>query len=151
MLDFTATPQLARNIARLAEIARVLAKYGLADWLGRLDSKFVQRWTRGTELARLATVTHEARIRLVLTELGTTFIKFGQVLSTRLDLIGPALADELALLQSSVPADPFPVTRATIEAELGAPLETLFKTFAPEPIASGSIGQVHRAALPDGR
>src|SRR6266446_4011665 len=105
MLDFTAIPQLARNVARLAEIARVLAKYGLADWLGRLDSKFVQRWTRGTELDRLSTLTHEARIRLVLTELGTTFIKFGQVLSTRVDLVGPALADELAELQGNVPAD----------------------------------------------
>src|SRR5882724_8203556 len=97
-LDFTAIPQLARNIARVAEIARVLAKYGLGDWLARLDSSFVKRWTRGTELARLTTFTHEARIRLALTELGATFIKFGQVLSTRPDLVGPALANELAQL-----------------------------------------------------
>jgi ubiquinone biosynthesis protein len=151
MLDFTAVPQLARNIARLAEIARVLAKYGLADWLGRLDSAFVKRWTRGTELARLSTVSHEARIRLVLIELGTTYIKFGQILSTRLDIIGPALADELAELQGNVPADPFPIVKEMIECELKRPLADVFAEFEPAPIASASIGQVHRATLHDGR
>src|SRR5687767_13061857 len=115
MLDLTAIPQLARNLSRLVEIARTLAKYGLADWLARLDYGFVRRWTGGTELARLSALSHEARIRLVLTELGTTFIKFGQVLSTRRDVAGPALADELSLLQSNVPADPFPVAKATVE------------------------------------
>jgi ubiquinone biosynthesis protein len=73
------------------------------------------------------------------------------VLSTRRDLIGPALSDELAQLQSHVPADPFAVTRATVEAEFGKPLEALYKTFEAEPMASASIGQVHRATLPDGR
>jgi ubiquinone biosynthesis protein len=149
--NLTDIPRLARSASRLADITRTLAKYGLADALARLDSGFVRRLTSGTGLGRLSADTREARIRLALTELGTTFIKFGQVLSTRRDLIGPVLAEELAQLQSRVPADPFAVTRATVEAELGKPLEELFKTFEPEPLASASIGQVHKATLPDGR
>lgn len=151
MNDFTAIPQLARNIARVAEIARVLAKYGLGDWLARLDSSFMKRWTRGTELDRLSAITHEARIRLVLTELGTTYIKFGQVLSTRLDVVGPALANELSLLRSNVPADSPAAAREMIESELKRPIVELFAEFEERPIASGSIGQVHRATLHDGR
>ncbi|HEY1189076.1 MAG TPA: AarF/ABC1/UbiB kinase family protein [Gemmata sp.] len=150
-MNLTDIPQLARSATRLAEIARVLAKYGFAGALARLDYQFVRRWTAGTELSRLATSSREVRIRLVLTELGTTFIKFGQVLSTRRDLIGPALGDELAKLQSHVPGDPFEVTRRTIESELKRPLEELFAAFEPEPLASASIGQVHRATLRDGR
>src|SRR3954470_21361058 len=120
-LDFTAIPQLARNAARLAEIVRVLAKYGLADWLARLDSAFVRRWAGGTGVVKLSGVAPEVRVRLALTELGTTFIKFGQVLSTRRDLVGVALADELSHLQRNVPADPFAATKETIEAELKRP------------------------------
>jgi ubiquinone biosynthesis protein len=151
MLDLTAIPALARHAARLAEIARVLVKFGLAGWLCRLDSAFVRRWSHGTELARLSSLTHEARIRFALAELGTTFIKFGQVLSTRLDLISPALADELAELQGNVPADPFPAVKQLIERELGRTIEELFATFEPTALASASIGQVHCATLHDGR
>lgn len=151
MINLTDIPRLARSVGRLTEITRTLAKYGLADTLARLDWRSVRRWTADTGLGRLSEGTREARFRLVLTELGTTFIKFGQVLSTRRDLIGPALSDELAQLQCHVPADPFAVTRATVETELGKPLEELFKTFEPDPLASASIGQVHKATLHDGR
>jgi ubiquinone biosynthesis protein len=151
MLNFTKIPRLARSLSRLIEIVRTLAKYGLADTIGRLDYRFVRRWTSGTELARLSVETREARIRLVLTELGTTFIKFGQVLSTRQDIIGPALGSELARLQADVPADTFAVTQAIIEAELKRPIGELFAEIVPIPLASGSIGQVHRATLHDGR
>src|SRR5262245_53452102 len=105
MINLTDIPRLARSVGRLIEIARTLAKYGLADALARLDYRFVRRWTRDTELARISAESFEARVRLVLTDLGTTFIKFGQVLSTRRDLIGPVLGDELTHLQSRVPAD----------------------------------------------
>jgi ubiquinone biosynthesis protein len=111
----------------------------------------VRRWAAGTGLGRLAAGSRETRIRLALTDLGTTFIKFGQVLSTRRDLIGGALGDELAQLQTAAPADPFAVTRATLEAELNRPLAESFATFEPVPIASASIGQVHRATLRGGR
>jgi ubiquinone biosynthesis protein len=151
MPDFTAIPALARHAVRMADIARVLAKYGLADWLGRLDTASVRRWTHGTEVERLSNLSHEARIRSALAELGTTFIKFGQILSTRLDLIGPSLADELAELQGNVPADLFPVVKATVEKELSRPIVELFAEFESAPMASASIGQVHRATLHDGR
>src|SRR5262245_25988417 len=101
MINLTEIPQLARNLGRLAEIGRTLVKYGLADGLARLDYRFVRRIARGTEIARLSAFTPEARVRLVLTELGTTFIKFGQVLSTRRDVIGPAMAEELSQLQAN--------------------------------------------------
>lgn len=151
MTDLTAIPRLARSLARVVEIARTLMKYGLGDVLKKLDYDFVRRWTRDTAVARLSEETREVRIRLALTELGTTFIKFGQVLSTRRDVIGHALGEELEKLQSCVPADPFDVTRATLEAELKRPLAELFATFEEQPLASASIGQVHRATLPDGR
>ncbi len=151
MVRFSDIPQLARGIGRLVEVARVLARFGLADVLARLDARSVRRWIRGSRVEVLAEAAAPVRWRLALTELGTTFIKFGQVLSTRPDLIGPEWAEEFAALQQQVPADPFTVTRATIEAELGRPLEVLYAQFEPQPVASASIGQVHRAVLPDGR
>jgi ubiquinone biosynthesis protein len=144
-------PQLARNGNRLAEIAGVLVKYGLADWLARLDMRFLTRLMRRTPIQPITDASREARVRLALTELGTTFIKLGQMLSTRRDIIGPVQADELAKLQSNAPADPFEATKATVEAELGKPLAELFATFEETPLASASIGQVHRATLPNGR
>lgn len=150
-IDITAIPQLARNLNRVVEIAGILAKYGLADWLDRLDTRFLRRWTKHTALQTLTEMSHEQRVRLAFTELGTTFIKLGQMLSTRRDLIGPALANELAHLQSDVPGDPFEQTKKTIESELKKPLTELFAKFDDVPLASASIGQAHRAWLPDGR
>ncbi len=144
-------PQLARNGNRLAEIAGVMVKYGLADWLARLDMRFITRLMRKTPIRPITDASREARVRLALTELGTTFIKLGQMLSTRRDLIGPEQADELAKLQNNAPADPFEATKATVEAELRKPLGELFASFEETPLASASIGQVHRATLPDGR
>jgi ubiquinone biosynthesis protein len=135
----------------VAEIVRVLARYGLADWVARVDARILRRLVKDTALAPLADASHEARIRLVLTALGTTFIKFGQMLSTRRDLVGPALADELSKLQADVPADPFAVTKTTVEAELGKPIAEAFAAFEETPLASASIGQCHAATLPDGR
>ena len=84
---------------------------------------------------------------MTLTELGPTFIKVGQLLSTRPDLIGLDLAFELEKLQSDAPKDPFETTKQTIENEQGLPLEDIFIEFEEEPIASASIGHVHRAKL----
>ena len=150
-IDLTRVPQLARNLNRLAEIAGILAKYGLAEWLDKLDARYLRRWVRKTTIHPIAETTREVRIRLAFIELGTTFIKLGQMLSTRRDLVGPALANELSHLQANVPPDPYEVTKATVERELGKPIGDLFARFEELPMASASIGQAHRATLLDGR
>ena len=143
-------PHIYRNVKRFAEILSVLSKYGLADWLSRLNIDFVKDQIKARDGEALARLTFETRIRLALSELGPTFIKGGQLLSTRPDLVGVALAQELKHLQTDAPADKFEQIRLTVETELGQPLEELFQQFEETPIASASIGQVHRAVLADG-
>jgi len=99
----------------------------------------------------VAHLPREVRVRMALTDIGTTGIKLGQILSTRGDIVGMPLARELERLQSDAPADPAAVIRARIEAELGQPIEALFADFEDQPLASASIAQVHGATLPDGR
>jgi ubiquinone biosynthesis protein len=89
-------------------------------------------------------------LRMAFEELGPTFIKLAQILSTRPDLISPAYAEEFSRLQDRVPAKTFDVMRPVLESELGAPYTKIFAAFDPEPIASASIGQAYRARLPDG-
>lgn len=91
------------------------------------------------------------RLRLALQELGPIFVKFGQVLSTRRDLLPPDVADELTLLQDRVAPFPGEQAQARIEDALGQPVAALFAAFSPEPLASASIAQVHAARLHDGR
>jgi len=90
-------------------------------------------------------------LRQAMTTLGATFIKLGQVMSTRPDLFPPEIIDQLRLLQDRLPPFSFRRVKATIEAELGKPLGALFVTFDEEPVAAASVAQVHRATLPDGR
>jgi ubiquinone biosynthesis protein len=139
-----------RNIDRLREIMTVLAKYGLADWLGRVDARWARTILRHSGTEALAGKPTAERVRHALAELGTTFIKFGQILSTRPDLIGPEMADELAKLQTSAPADAIDAVRKTIADELGKPPEHVFSEFDPKPLASASIAQVHTARLKTG-
>lgn len=149
-MPFDALARLQRNARRVGEILAVLAKYGLADWLRWLDVDWIQDRLRSPTGERLRELRLEARIRLVLIELGTTFIKLGQVLSTRPDLVGPELAEELTGLQANTVPDPAEVARQTIEADLGKPPEELFATFEGEAFASASIAQVHGATLKTG-
>lgn len=148
-MKLTAIPQLARNANRLREIVTILSRYSLADWINRLDLGFARGFFKSAE-GSLSELNHATRMRLALTELGPTFIKLGQILSTRDDLVGVELARELTKLQSAAPADSFAAVRSTIEMELGRPLEDLFAEFEEKPLASGSIAQVHRARLRDG-
>jgi ubiquinone biosynthesis protein len=150
-MPFDALDRLKKNGRRAAEIASVLAKYGLADGLRWLDVDWIQDRLRSRDGQRLQDQPLEARIRLALLDLGTTFIKLGQVLSTRPDLVGAELATELAQLQAQTTPDPPEVARATVVAALGRPPEELFAAFAPEAFASASIAQVHAARLHDGR
>lgn len=149
-MKITSIPQIYRNVKRWSEIISVLSRYGLADWLSQLNIDFIKDALRNRDGEILARHTRETRIRLALTDLGPTFIKLGQLLSTRPDVVGVELADELRQLQTNVPADPPQVVRDLIASELGQPVDELFSQFEEVPVASASIGQVHRAQLPNG-
>ena len=150
-MKLTSIPQAYRNMNRTRELVSVLSKYGLADWISRLNLDFAKGLLKSDNGADIAKQTRESRIRMALTELGPTFIKLGQLLSTRPELIGRELAEELAKLQNSTPAVDSEVIRQTIEEELGQPVDQIFREFDDVPLAAASIGQVHRAILPDGQ
>ena len=149
-MKLSSIPQLYRHLTRWREIIAVLSKYGLADWISRLSSDFAKDWLRDPDGELLARHTPEARLRLAFSELGPTFIKLGQVLSTRPDLVGVTLANELQQLQTDVRADAAEMVRALVESELGQPLEQLFAEVDATPLASASIGQVHAARRSNG-
>jgi len=151
MINVRSIPHLYRNVRRWTEIVTVLSKYGLADWLAQTNIDFAKDRLSSRAGESIARLTREARIRLTLTELGPTLIKFGQLLSTRPDVVGKDLADELTQLQAATPADPPEVVQKTVETELGQPLDDVFAEFELAPIASASIGQVHRARLKNGQ
>jgi len=140
-----------RHLARLIFITVTVLRYGL-DELAL--SSFRQRWVRA--LVRVMTIgrTLDAprgeRLRLGLERLGPIFVKFGQVLSTRRDLLPEDLADELARLQDRVPPFPASQARALVEKAFGRPIDAIFARFDAEPVASASIAQVHFAQLKDG-
>lgn len=149
-MDVSGLPQLVRNAGRLTEVVQVLARYGLAPWMQNIPAEWVQRPFRTNSGKKIGDLTTEARVRLAMTELGTTFIKLGQILSTRPDLVGPELAGELQQLQSGTPPDEPETVLATVEQELGKPASELFREFNPKAFASASIGQVHSAVMHDG-
>ena len=143
------------NLTRIRQVAEVLLRYGFEDAvtttpLRRLVSqKRRLRWLENDERPVFETTRWE-RIRLIIEELGPTFIKLAQALSNRADLLPEALIDEFEKLQSNVPPFPTPEARAIVAAELGRPLTEVFSEFEDVPIGSASIGQVHRARLLSG-
>lgn len=150
-VKISSIPQFYRNVNRLTEIMSVLSKYGLADGISRLKLDFAKGFLKNRDGEAIARLTRDRRIRMALAELGPTFIKLGQILSTRPDLVGNALARELRALQDQAPQDSPETILAIVADELGQPVEDLFLEFDLTPIASASIGQVHRARLKDGR
>lgn len=138
---------------RLFRIYRVAVRYRLnelLDGLGR--GKLLSLLLRLPVSSRSASknMPRGVRLRLALEELGPIFIKFGQLLSTRRDLIPKDLADELAYLQDRVPPFPGSQARAIIEHALGETVDNLFREFSANPLASASVAQVHTATLPGG-
>lgn len=137
-----------RHLRRFQQITQVLVRYGfgeLVDLLGAMPLFPMVRILR-----RQPVLGPPQRLRMALEELGPTFVKLGQVLSTRPDLLPPAYIAELSKLQDTVPPAPWESVRAQLEAELGAPVEKIFATLDPEPLAAASLAQVHAATLPDG-
>ncbi len=149
-MRLTSLPRYYRNLRRWQEIIVVLRKYGLADWLSRLKVDFIRDWIKDESGIPLSSYSSAARFRMALTDLGPTFIKLGQVLSLRPDLVGSEHAVELQRLQSQVPADDYELVQKIVECELGKPVGEIFARFEEKPIASASIGQVHEAVLMDG-
>ena len=148
-MKITAIPQLYRNLKRWREILKVLRRYGLADWLTRFRLPFRDSLKdRGG--VPLSQYTREQRVRMALTDLGPTFIKLGQILASRPDLVGPSLSEEFKQLRFKVEPDEIGQVRETLRAELGEDYETHFQMIDFEPLATASIGQVHRAILNDG-
>ena len=143
-----------RQLPRMLRIAATLVRYQLDDLVQDAHLFRPLRWLRPVlpkPHADVAKLPRGARLRLALIELGPIFVKFGQILSTRRDLLPPDVADELSLLQDQVPPFPGSQARAAIESALGAPIATLYTSFDETPLASASIAQVHAAQLPDGQ
>ncbi|MGH3133727.1 MAG: ABC1 kinase family protein [Gaiellaceae bacterium] len=140
----------SRSLGRLSEIAQVAARHGFGYFLRR--NRLGDLLHRGDGRDGEVTVPDRGRrLREMLDELGPTFVKFGQLLSTRPDVVPPDIVVELRGLQDDVSPVAFEHVREMVEAELDLTVEQAFLEFDQLPIASASIGQVHRAVLPDGQ
>jgi ubiquinone biosynthesis protein len=144
-----------RSIGRLSEIAQVMVRHGFGYFIEahKLSDLLPGRSAdlSGAAADQGASSARGQHLREVLDELGPTFVKFGQLLSTRPDVVPPDIVVELRGLQDDVRPFPFEQAERVIEEELGNTLERLFLDFEPAPVAAASIGQVHRATLPNGR
>ena len=129
-----------------------LFRYGLDELvLSSFRKPWIRLLTRMVSVGRNLGAPRGERLREALESLGPIFVKFGQVMSTRRDLLPPDIADELARLQDRVPPFESNLAVAIIEKAFDRPLDQIFATFEQTPVASASIAQVHFATLPDGR
>lgn len=144
-----------KNLNRGREVVTVFLNYGFGDLMERLGLLKYLKWGRRMILQSkqddVETLTSARRIRLALQDLGPTFVKFGQILSTRPDLVPADVIEELAQLQENVPCFSVDDVKKVIETDLGKPVNEIFAKFNEEPLAAGSLGQVHLAEDQFGR
>ncbi|MBN1629002.1 MAG: AarF/ABC1/UbiB kinase family protein [Thermoleophilia bacterium] len=138
-----------RNLERMREISAVAVKHGFGYLLERHRLfGLLPRWHKRNKPPPAQFGTH---VREMLEELGPTFVKFGQLLSTRSDIMPADIVQELIKLQDRVPAFDFSMVEQVVEEDLGLRLDRAFESFETQPLASASIGQVHAAVLPGGK
>jgi len=141
-----------RYLRRYRQIVEILADYGFGAVLAQMGLSerlnIPRRWRRRETPTDV--MTNPRRLRRALEDLGPTFIKFGQIMSTRSDIMPPEYLEELSYLQDDVPPVSWDEARKVVEGELGAPVEELFAQVDPTPIASASLAQVHVACLVGG-
>lgn len=144
-----------RSISRYNQIIKVLIKYGFEDLVDYIEENkeytLLQKLIPKASKKQATTYSKWAKMRLVCEELGPTFVKFGQILSNRPDLVPLELTIELEKLHDNVPPMPEKVAKHIVETELNDTVENLFAWFEPKPFASASIAQVHRATLHSGK
>jgi len=153
-LDAMAQPAQQRNLGRLSEIAQVAVRHGFGYFFETHKLTDLLPWPRPAATLEVESGGPSARgqpLREMLDELGPTFVKFGQLLSMRPDIVPPDIIAELRALQDDVRPFPFDEVQRVIREELELPVEKLFLEFDEMPMAAASIGQVHRAVLPNGR
>ena len=141
------------ELRRYGHVIAVLARYGFDDILYRLNAKHDMPWRDKVFKRKMDDVmsfSTAQRVRLVLEELGPTYVKFGQILSGRPDLLPEDFINELNHLQDNVPSFPFHDAKAIIEREFDRPLGDLYDDFEETPVAAASLAQVHRARMKNG-
>jgi ubiquinone biosynthesis protein len=142
--------QAVKNVQRLRQIIAVFAKRGFVDIVDRMNlGKFLPSRLAAFAESQ-ADKTIQERLRLAFEELGPTFVKLGQLLSTRPDLLPEPFIEEFTKLQDNVQPLPFDVVRSIVERELGRKLEDAYSSFEVAPVGAASIGQVHNAVLANG-
>jgi ubiquinone biosynthesis protein len=139
-----------RDLPRLREIGGILFRHGLGHVAQRLHLPGVRWWRRPQPEPKALPFSLAQRLRMIFEELGPTFIKFGQILSIRRDLLPAEYVEEFEKLQDAVPAVPFAEVERLIREEFGRDVKEVFKEFVSEPLASASIAQAHLARTPTG-